>query len=124
MLDHTTSLHLPTAHMPARTQQGAGSVDPPPNLSEKPAVAAASDRTQRARPRSARISCRSQSFGLPRPRSITGAGISGHRHWYVVVDVSIDQDGRRRQRWHSSFRTRREAEVVRARLVGDLDSGM
>jgi Phage integrase, N-terminal SAM-like domain/Arm DNA-binding domain len=40
--------------------------------------------------------------------------------WYVVVDVEPDRDGRRRQKWHGGFRTRREAEVVRARLVNDL----
>ena len=43
--------------------------------------------------------------------------------WYVVVDVGIPQDGRRRQKWHGSFRTRREAEVARAKLVDDLHSG-
>ena len=32
--------------------------------------------------------------------------------WYVVVDVGIDSDGRRRQKWHGGFRTRREAEVA------------
>ena len=40
--------------------------------------------------------------------------------WYVVVDIEPGLDGRRRQKWHGSFRTRREAEVVRARLVNDL----
>jgi integrase len=40
--------------------------------------------------------------------------------WYVVVDVEPRLDGRRRQKWHGGFRTRREAEVVRARLVNDL----
>jgi integrase len=41
-------------------------------------------------------------------------------HWYVVVDVEPHLDGRRRQKWHGGFRTRREAEVVRARLVNEL----
>ena len=41
-------------------------------------------------------------------------------HWYVVVDVEPGLDGRRRQKWHGGFRTRREAEVIRARLVNDL----
>ena len=40
--------------------------------------------------------------------------------WYVVVDVEPGLDGRRRQKWHGGFRTRREAEVVRARLVNEL----
>lgn len=43
--------------------------------------------------------------------------------WYVVVDVGTDADGRRRQKWHGGFATRREAEVERAKLVNDLHSG-
>jgi integrase len=43
--------------------------------------------------------------------------------WYVVVDVGINADGRRRQRWHAGFRTRRDAEVARAKLVNDLHTG-
>jgi integrase len=46
-----------------------------------------------------------------------------HTLWYVVVDVGIDRDGRRRQKWHGGYRTRREAEVARAKLVDDLHSG-
>jgi len=41
----------------------------------------------------------------------------------VVVDVGRDPDGRRRQKWHGGFDTRREAEVARAKLVNDLHSG-
>ncbi len=40
--------------------------------------------------------------------------------WYVVVDAGPSLDRRRRQKWHGGFRTRREAEVVCARLVNDL----
>ncbi len=43
--------------------------------------------------------------------------------WYVVVDVGIDATGRRRQKWHGSFRTRKDAEVARAKLVDDIHSG-
>lgn len=43
--------------------------------------------------------------------------------WYVVVDLGVDYGGRRRQKWHGSFRTRREAEVARAKLVDELHSG-
>lgn len=43
--------------------------------------------------------------------------------WYVVVDVGRDAEGRRRQKWHGGFATRREAEVARARLVNDLHTG-
>jgi integrase len=37
-----------------------------------------------------------------------------------VVDIPRHPDGRRRQRWHGGFRTRREAEVVRAKIVNEL----
>ena len=43
--------------------------------------------------------------------------------WCVVVDVGRDAEGRRRQKWHGGFATRREAEVARARLVNDLHTG-
>jgi integrase len=43
--------------------------------------------------------------------------------WYVIVDLGVDHSGRRRQKWHGSFRTRREAEVARAKLVDELHSG-
>jgi len=46
-----------------------------------------------------------------------------HALWYVIVDLGVDQGGRRRQKWHGGFRTRREAEVVRAKLVDELHSG-
>src|SRR5205814_2135706 len=66
----------------------------------------------------------------PAPRAGAGAArmarsalMQGHIHkrvrtdksgkertlWYVVVDVGIDHNGRRRQKWHGGFRTRREA---------------
>lgn len=43
--------------------------------------------------------------------------------WYVVVDVGTDGAGRRRQKWHGGFRTRKEAEIARAKLVDDLHTG-
>lgn len=43
--------------------------------------------------------------------------------WYVIVDLGVDHGGRRQQKWHGSFRTRREAEVARAKLVDELHSG-
>jgi integrase len=44
-------------------------------------------------------------------------------HWYVVVDVGRDSAGRRRQKWHGGFRTRREAEAAQAEIVRDLHLG-
>lgn len=43
--------------------------------------------------------------------------------WYVVVDVGVGSDGRRQQKWHGGFATRREAEVERAKIVNDLHAG-
>lgn len=43
--------------------------------------------------------------------------------WYVVVDTGFDESGRRRQKWHGGFDTRRAAEVERAKIVSDLHSG-
>lgn len=43
--------------------------------------------------------------------------------WYVVVDVGLNADGKRKQKWHGGFATRREAEVERAKLVNGLHSG-
>lgn len=43
--------------------------------------------------------------------------------WYVVVDIGVDATGRRRQKWHGSFRTRKDAEVARAKLVDNLHTG-
>lgn len=42
---------------------------------------------------------------------------------YVVVDLGRDAAGKRRQKWHGAFRTRKEAEVARAKIVADLHAG-
>lgn len=44
--------------------------------------------------------------------------------WYVVVDLSRGPNGRGRQKWHGGFRTRREAEVARAKLANEMHSGL
>lgn len=43
--------------------------------------------------------------------------------WYVVVDKGRDRNGRRRQKWHGGFRTRKEAEATRAKIVTEINSG-
>ncbi|MEX1133363.1 MAG: tyrosine-type recombinase/integrase [Acidimicrobiia bacterium] len=43
--------------------------------------------------------------------------------WYVVVDLPRAADGKRRQKWHGGYRTRKAAEAVRARLVHELTTG-
>jgi integrase len=53
----------------------------------------------------------------------TGKNGKQTTRWYVVVDVGMAVDGRRRQKWHGGFRTRKEAEIARAKLVDDLHTG-
>lgn len=43
--------------------------------------------------------------------------------WYVVLDLGYREDGRRRQKWHGGFGTRREAEAARAKLVTEINTG-
>ena len=44
--------------------------------------------------------------------------------WYVVIELGRDSGGRRRQKWHGGFRTRREAEAARAKLVNEINTGI
>lgn len=44
-------------------------------------------------------------------------------NWYVVVDLGRDAEGKRRQKWHGGFRTRKQAEVARTKIVADLHHG-
>ena len=41
----------------------------------------------------------------------------------MVVELGRSADGRRRQKWHGGFRTRKEAEVARAKIVNELNTG-
>ncbi len=43
--------------------------------------------------------------------------------WYVVVDLPRHADGKRRQKWHGGYRTKKAAEAVRARLIHELSTG-
>jgi hypothetical protein len=53
----------------------------------------------------------------------TGKNGKQTTRWYVVVDVGTDAGGRRQQKWHGGFWTRKEAEIARAKLVDDLHTG-
>jgi integrase len=44
--------------------------------------------------------------------------------WYVVVELGRTPDGRRRQKWHGGYRTRKEAEAARAKLVNEVNTGI
>ena len=43
--------------------------------------------------------------------------------WAVVVDIGRDETGRRRQRWHSGFATKREASAALTEILGRVQSG-
>lgn len=43
--------------------------------------------------------------------------------WWVIVDAPRGADGKRRQKWHGGYETKKIAEAVRARLVTQLMSG-
>jgi integrase len=47
----------------------------------------------------------------------------GTGRWYVVLDHDRDGTGRRRQKWHSGFRTKREAEKGLTALLAAQDTG-
>ena len=41
--------------------------------------------------------------------------------WYAVVDVGTGDDGKRKQKWHGGFKTRREAELALTEIVRSLE---
>ncbi|MDQ3571460.1 MAG: site-specific integrase [Actinomycetota bacterium] len=43
--------------------------------------------------------------------------------WAVVVDIGRDESGRRRQKWHSGYRTKREASEALTEILGQLSTG-
>lgn len=43
--------------------------------------------------------------------------------WVVIVDVGPDQNGRRKQRWHSGFYTKRDASRALTEILGRLQLG-
>ena len=44
--------------------------------------------------------------------------------WVVVVDTGYDENGRRKQRWHSGFDTKRDASKALTEILGRLQSGL
>jgi integrase len=45
------------------------------------------------------------------------------KKWSVVLDVGTDERGKRKQRWHSGYRTRNEAEDALTKLLGQIQTG-
>jgi integrase len=53
-----------------------------------------------------------------------GSVVKKCRKWYVKIELDTDPaTGRRRQKWHSGFPTRRTAERARVDLLSKLDRG-
>lgn len=54
-------------------------------------------------------------------RQWKGRGGKVQTLWYAVVDVGTGDDGKRKQKWHGGFKTRREAEVALSDIVQSLE---
>ena len=53
-----------------------------------------------------------------------GSVVKKGDRWYVKIELDADPaTGRRRQKWHSGYRTKREAERARVDLLSKLDRG-
>ncbi len=53
-----------------------------------------------------------------------GSVVKRGKGYSVVLDVGRDpQTGKRRQKWHSGYRTKREAEAALAEMVGNVNRG-
>lgn len=55
-------------------------------------------------------------------RQWKGRGGKQQTLWYAVVDVGQGEDGKRKQKWHGSYKTRRDAESALAELVQSLET--
>src|SRR5690606_14302789 len=47
----------------------------------------------------------------------------GKSSWAIILDLGRDENGKRRQKWHTVRGTRRDAEAELARLVHELNTG-
>jgi hypothetical protein len=55
---------------------------------------------------------------------VRGSVIKRGKSYSVVLDLGRNPEtGKRRQKWHSGFRTKREAEARLAELIGDVNRG-
>lgn len=43
--------------------------------------------------------------------------------WYVVIELPRDADGKRRQKWYGSYRTRKEAEGAQIEILHQINTG-
>lgn len=44
------------------------------------------------------------------------------KKWYIVVDIGKDENGRRKQKWFSGYRTKKEAEKDLAKIITELEN--
>ena len=44
-------------------------------------------------------------------------------NWYVVIELPRDAEGKRRQKWYGSYRTRKEAEAARIEILHQINTG-
>jgi len=47
----------------------------------------------------------------------------GSKAWTVLLDLGVDENGKRRREWHSGFRSKIAAEKARTELLAGLDAG-
>ena len=52
-----------------------------------------------------------------------GTVIKRGTSWSVVIDLGRDETGRRVRKWHSGYRTKKDAERARIELLSRLDQG-
>ena len=52
-----------------------------------------------------------------------GSIVKKGARWYVVVEDRNPETGRRKRRWHSGYRTKREAQAACNELVASLQRG-
>lgn len=52
-----------------------------------------------------------------------GTVIKRGKAWSVVLDLGRDHTGNRIRRWHSGYRTRKDAERARIELLNRVDQG-
>jgi hypothetical protein len=53
-----------------------------------------------------------------------GTVIKRGSRWSVVIDLGRDVDGKRIRKWHSGYRTKREAEQARIEILSRVQSGL
>jgi len=52
----------------------------------------------------------------------------GHIHqkgekYYVILDIGVDENGKRKQKWHSGYRTKKEAKIALEQMLADIQRG-